>query len=80
LATLPPVNPESERAFVQNDIDMLNLGIRDLALEMNVPLADLEAAFYAAPYELPIYYYEGDWAHFNDLGYEIIANEWANIL
>ncbi len=59
---------------------MLNIGIRELANEMNVGLADLETAFFSAPLDLPAYYYQGDWAHFNDMGYEIIADKWADLL
>jgi lysophospholipase L1-like esterase len=80
FATLPPVNPDSERAWVQADIDMLNMDIRDLAAEMSIPLIDIEHAFYTAPFTLPTYYYEGDWAHFNELGYTLMADTWFEML
>ncbi|MBN1356849.1 SGNH/GDSL hydrolase family protein [bacterium] len=80
IATLPPVNPESERAYVQGDIDLLNLDIRDLAQETGVVLADLESAFYNAPLQLPEYFYNGDWAHFNEMGYLLMAETWAELL
>ena len=85
LATLPPINPESDRVQVQPSIDEFNADIRDLSGEMSVPLADLDSAFRNAPLPLSSYFYinpDGipDWAHFNDAGYELIANVWNNLL
>ncbi len=81
LATLPPVNPASIHWQIQDRIDSINHDIRILAAEKNVQIADMEEAFYNAPLELPSYYYEGtDWAHFNDLGYELMARTWNDSL
>ncbi|HPQ39953.1 MAG TPA: SGNH/GDSL hydrolase family protein [bacterium] len=86
LATITPVNPESTRADLQDSIEALNESIRTLAEMQSVPLADLEAAFLNAPLPLEDYYTydeeeeEPDWAHFNDLGYQIIAETWNEIL
>jgi len=80
------VNPESTRADLQDSIEALNESIRTLAEMQSVPLADLEAAFLNAPLPLEDYYTydeeeeEPDWAHFNDLGYQIIAETWNEIL
>lgn len=85
VATLTPVNPDSDRAFLQEEIDTINAQIRVMCAQMSVPLVDLDEAFEDTPLELPEYFYEHpdetqDWAHFNDDGYEIIANTWYDAL
>ncbi len=85
VATLTPVNPESDRAYLQTKIDTVNAQIRTMCVQLSVPLADLDEAFEDTPLELPEYFYEHpdetpDWAHFNDAGYEIIANAWFDVL
>ncbi len=86
IAALPPINPDAPRAFLQYKVDELNVDIRNLAATKNVPLADLDQAFNNAPLPLPEYYsYDTyndipDWAHFNDLGYQLIAEVWNEML
>ncbi|MBN1296271.1 SGNH/GDSL hydrolase family protein [bacterium] len=86
LATVTPVNPESDRAFLQETIDELNTEILALASEQSIALADMDDAFRTAPLPLEDYYtydsetQEVDWAHFNDLGYHLIAETWNEIL
>jgi lysophospholipase L1-like esterase len=86
LASLPPINPDAPRAFLQYAVDELNVDIRNLAHTKNVPLADLDQAFLDAPLPLPDYYsYDmyndiPDWAHFNDSGYLLIAEVWNQLL
>lgn len=86
LATLPPVNPDSPRAYLQGYVDDLNVDIRDLAFTENILLAELDQAFFSAPLPLPEYYTydtvknQPDWAHFNDLGYLLIAETWYQYL
>lgn len=86
LATVTPVNPESDRADLQDTVEELNVAIRSLATAQSVPLVDMEAAFFNAPLPLEDYFTydeveeEPDWAHFNDLGYQIIAETWNDVL
>ncbi|MBN1551862.1 SGNH/GDSL hydrolase family protein, partial [bacterium] len=80
ITVLPPINPESDRAYVQDEVDEINDDLRELAIEKDVLMADMEEAFLEGSLELPEYYYEGDWAHFNDEGYTVMANEWFSLL
>jgi len=86
LATLPPINPVSDRAFLQEEVDELNVDIRNLGDSLSVPICELDNAFFDAPLPLEDYFNydeekeEVDWAHFNDAGYQIIAESWNEIL
>ncbi|MBN1879797.1 SGNH/GDSL hydrolase family protein [bacterium] len=86
LAALPPVNPESEMGYLQDEVDDLNDEIRNLAVSKSVALAPLDEAFFSASLPLGDYFTydyeteEPDWAHFNDMGYQLIAETWNGIL
>lgn len=86
LATLPPINPISERQFLQDVVEELNVDIRNLAFDQGVVLCDLEATFMELPLPLEDYFNydeeqdKPDWAHFNDMGYHVIAESWDTIL
>lgn len=86
LATLPPVNPDSSLGYLQDSVDELNDEIRNLAFEKSVAIAALDEAFFSAPLPLEDYYTsdpdsgDPDFGHFNDLGYQLIAETWNGIL
>jgi len=86
ISLVTPVNPDSDKSFLQEEIDELNFEIRSMAAARDVPLCDIEQAFNDAPLPLESYFAydseedEPDWAHFNDSGYQIIAEAWNELL
>ncbi|MCD4653420.1 SGNH/GDSL hydrolase family protein [bacterium] len=86
IATLTPVNPVSDRAFLQDRVEELNVEIRSMASNQGVTICDLEQAFFESSLPLESYYNydqeedKPDWAHFNDAGYQIIAEAWNELL
>ncbi len=86
LATLPPINPESTMGYLQDEVDDLNDDIRALASIKGVPVAALDEAFFNSSQPIESYFtfdpetQEPDWAHFNDSGYQLIAETWNELL
>jgi lysophospholipase L1-like esterase len=73
LATVPPGNPAKVPEGRNAWYDQLNVGIRALAQQQQVPLADLNADFKAAG-NLPSLYFDD--VHPNDAGYQVMAQSW----
>jgi lysophospholipase L1-like esterase len=73
LATIIPVNPALAPASRNAWYDETNVGIRALAREQDVLLADLSADFKAAA-NLPSLYFDD--VHPNDAGYQLMAQGW----
>jgi lysophospholipase L1-like esterase len=73
LATLPPVNPALAPANRNAWYDQLNVAIKALAQQQQVPLADMNADFKAAGNLSSLY---ADDVHPNDAGYQILAQGW----
>jgi len=75
LATITPVNPRYTTAARDAFYDQTNAGIRALAQQENVALADLNADFKAAGGENLSSLFDDD-VHPNDAGYEVMARSW----
>jgi lysophospholipase L1-like esterase len=73
LATIIPANPALAPSGRNTWYDEMNVRIKALAREQNVPLADLNADFKAAG-SLPALF--ADHVHPNDAGYEVMAQGW----
>ena len=77
LATLIPANPALAPAGRNQWIDDMNVGIRALAREEGVLLADLTATFKSEGSLASLY---SDEVHPNDAGYEVMARGWFTAL
>jgi lysophospholipase L1-like esterase len=73
LATIPPANPAYSTAARDAFYDQTNVGIKALAREMSVTLADLNADFKAAGSLSGLF---TDDVHPNDAGYQVLAEGW----
>ncbi len=73
LATVPPVNPSLTPATRNVWYDQLNVAIRALAQQQQVPLADMSADFKAVGNLSSLY---ADDVHPNDAGYQVLAQGW----
>jgi lysophospholipase L1-like esterase len=73
LATITPVNPLYSTAQRDAFYDQTNLGIKALAREENIVLADLNADFKAAGNLSALF---DDDVHPNDAGYQVMAQGW----
>jgi lysophospholipase L1-like esterase len=73
LATITPVNPLYSTAQRDAFYDQTNLGIKALAREENIVLADLSADFKAAGNLSALF---DDDVHPNDAGYQVMAQGW----
>jgi lysophospholipase L1-like esterase len=75
IATIIPGNPALVPAGRNDWIDQMNVRIKALAVEQNVALADLNAAFKARPNLAALF---SDDIHPNDTGYQALAEGWCN--
>lgn len=73
LATITPVNPLYSTAARDAFYDQTNVGIKALAREENIVLADLSADFKAAGNLSALF---DDDVHPNDAGYQVMAQGW----
>jgi len=73
LATITPVNPLSTTPSRDAFYDQTNVGIKALAREENIVLADLNADFKAAGNLSALF---ADDVHPNDAGYQVMAQGW----
>jgi lysophospholipase L1-like esterase len=73
LATVTPVNPLYSTAARDAFYDQTNAGIKALAREENIVLADLNAEFKAAGSLSALF---DDDVHPNDAGYQVMAQGW----
>ncbi len=73
LATITPVNPLYSTAARDAFYDQTNVGIKALAREENIVLADLNADFKAAGNLSALF---ADDVHPNDAGYQVMAQGW----
>jgi lysophospholipase L1-like esterase len=73
LATITPVNPKYSTAARDAFYDQTNVGIRALAQQENIALADLNADFKAAGNLSSLF---DDDVHPNDAGYQVMAQGW----
>jgi len=73
LATITPVNPVYSTASRDAFYDQTNVGIKALAREQNIVLADLNADFKAAGNLGALF---ADDVHPNDAGYQVMAQGW----
>jgi lysophospholipase L1-like esterase len=73
LATITPVNPLYSTAARDAFYDQTNVGIKALAREENIVLADLSADFKAAGNLSTLF---ADDVHPNDAGYQVMAQGW----
>jgi len=75
LATITPVNPKYTTAARDAFYDQTNVGIRALAQQENIALADLNADFKAAASGDLSSLFDDD-VHPNDAGYQVMAQGW----
>lgn len=77
LATIPPVNPKGREAASEPDVEDLNNGIRALAMQEQVILAEVhDAMILAGGNDLASLFSNG--VHPNDQGYRVIAQAWLD--
>ncbi len=73
IATIPPGNPALVPTGRNDWYDQMNVRIKALAVEQNVALADLNAAFKAQSNLSALFF---DDVHPNDAGYQVLAQGW----
>jgi lysophospholipase L1-like esterase len=73
LATILPANPSLVPAGRNQWYDGMNVAIKALAQQEQVPLCDMNAAFKAQPNLASLY---ADDVHPNDAGYQVMAQAW----
>jgi lysophospholipase L1-like esterase len=77
LATIPPVNPQGREAASEPDVEDLNNGIRALAMQEQVILAEVhDTMVLAGGSDLSSLFSDG--VHPNDEGYRVIAQAWLD--
>jgi len=76
ISTVLPMNPEGDFANEQDQVDLHNETIFQMAADIGAPVVDLNSMFWAYPGDMSeLYGYNGeDWGHPNLLGYQIMAD------